>query len=145
MAKMTPKYIILHHSLTKDSGTVSWTAIREYHLKKKWINVGYHWGLELINDHYEVLMGRMPNQVGAHCRQDQMNYRSIGICMVGNFDIAKPPKEQWGLCLRLVNYLCGALGIPKDNVYGHNMMAHYKTCPGAFFDVDAFVEELKAL
>lgn len=142
MAKITPKYIILHHSATKDSGTVSWNAIRRYHIGMGWSDIGYHFGIELINDHYEILMGRMFNQSGAHCKQDRMNYRSLGICFIGNFDLVKLSREQWNTGLKLVGSLCDTFGIPKDNVYGHNLLAHYKTCPGNLFDVDAFVEDL---
>ncbi len=166
--KMKPEYIILHHSLTKDSKTVSWSAIRRYHtsykyrgriltkakaLKMKsegirgiaspWRAIGYHMGLELINDRHEILTGRMMNETGAHCYQSRMNHRSLGIMFMGNFDNEKPPKEQWNLGLKLVSSLMDVFKISKDNVFGHNHFAKYKTCPGKLFDVDEFINQLK--
>ena len=140
---MKPEYIILHHSLTKDSGTVSWSAIRRYHMEKLgYADCGYHFGIEQIGNHYEILTGRMMNETGAHCRQDHMNYKSLGICFIGNFDITPPPDQMLGLGIRLVASLCDTLSISIDRIYPHSLLAD-KTCPGTMFDVDSFIEAVE--
>jgi N-acetyl-anhydromuramyl-L-alanine amidase AmpD len=83
-------------------------------------------------------MGRMPNEIGAHCKEDRMNQRSLGICCVGNFDEIKPPDAQWQMCLRLVRYYMEIHGIKAGNVIGHRERATYKSCPGTMFDMDEF-------
>jgi len=143
---MNPEYIILHHSLTKDGGTVSWDAIRRYHTNTlRWRDIGYHFGIELVGKHYEILTGRMMNEKGAHCKQDSMNSRSLGVCFVGNFDIAPPPKEMWELGVKFVKSLIEVFRIAPSRIYGHNLFAHYKSCPGKYFDVDQFVDDIAPL
>jgi len=137
-----PRYIILHHSLTKDSETVSWQAIRNYHLSLKWRDIGYHFGIELVNNRHEILIGRMMNDSGAHCYQMGMNRMSFGICHIGNFDLEKPPKEMWLMSLHLTRTLMDMFKIPRENVKGHRDFADYKTCPGIFFNVGAYRDQL---
>ena len=142
---MNPKFIILHHSLTKDSETVSWQAIRHYHIndpKHKYNDIGYHYGIELVNDQHEILVGRMPNQSGAHCKQMGMNRMSVGICFVGNFDDGKPLPEMWVMGLRFVRGLMDIYQIPRQNIKGHRELCDYKSCPGFYFDLNKFRSQL---
>ena len=137
---MTPNKIFLHHSLTKDSETVSWGAIWKYHVNTMgWSSVGYHFGVELINDRYQVLLGRMPSVQGAHTKGQ--NQDSIGICFVGNYDIEEPPREMWLKGLELVRWLQGVYRIWNHSIHGHREFAD-KTCPGTMFDVEKFKADL---
>lgn len=136
------KYIVIHHSLTKDGTTVSWGAIRDYHTKTLgWKDIGYHWGIERAGRRHEILVGRMPNEAGAHTRG--YNHEALGICLVGNFDLYPPPKAALRLLQKLVLWLMGEYNIPVENVVGHRELDSRKTCPGKLFDLEAFRESLK--
>ena len=166
---MIPDTILLHHSTTADSRTLSWQAMRAYHMSwrcegvainpahvrqligqgaplvRPWDDIGYHFGIERVGDHFEALIGRVPNQIGAHCPEYGMNRRSIGICLIGDFDSAAPPPEQWTLAVRLVGALTEVLRIPVARVFGHREVAPGKSCPGRLFDLQAFRLELSNL
>ncbi len=138
---MKPKYIILHHSATADGWTLSADDIRRYHMEVNgWKDVGYHFFIERVEDSTQILAGRMLDEDGAHCVG--RNHDSIGICFVGNFDIADPPQASWDAGVRLVRSLCRVFGIPPENVGGHRDYAE-KTCPGIKFDLDKFRNALK--
>lgn len=141
-----PTKIILHHSATKDSGTVSWNAIRRYHISQcKWEDIGYHFGIEFVEDKgdpkgsYEILVGRTLDKAGAHTTGQ--NHDSIGICFIGNFDDQLVPLFQWNAGLRLVRWLMRQFSISRANIYGHRYFAP-KTCPGIGFDVELFKLQL---
>ena len=138
---MTPTHAIIHHSLTEDSKTVSWGAIRRYHMETQgWNEIGYQIGIELIGDYYEVLMGRPLTSVGAHTVG--MNSRSIGICFIGNYDLAPPPDAMMDTAVWIITPLIDELDIPCANIHPHSKYAD-KTCPGRMFPMKEFVEALK--
>ena len=132
----------MHHSWSKDRGALDWQGVRSYHKSKGWRDVGYQLCVELVDWQYEILFGRMLDDSGAHCYQQAMNKKSIGICFIGNFDLAPPAKQQWDLGVKLVKSLTTILDIPKENVLPHRDFAKYKTCPGNFFDMDKFRGQL---
>jgi hypothetical protein len=172
-------YIVIHHSLTADGATVNWDAIRKFHtswrfsgesvseqraaelkgrgmhVEAPWKDVGYHFGVENVKDDYLVMQGRPLDMRGAHVGDGGFNQKSIGICLVGNFDKTLPPEKQWLLSLLLVarlqaHYAAKKIVIPNKNVIGHREAQALagvkeigrKSCPGNLFDMDKFSEDL---
>lgn len=140
---MEKNAIFIHHSLTKDSGTVSWNAIYEYHTKvNKWKDIGYHAGVELVNDRYQILMGRMWDQDAAAVKEQGANRWGLHVCVVGNFDEYPVPIEQWNTTRKLVKLWMKLYGISVNRVFGHKDYASYKSCPGRLFDLKVFKSQL---
>ncbi|KKM68985.1 hypothetical protein LCGC14_1455340 [marine sediment metagenome] len=139
-----PEIIILHHSLTDDSKTVSWNAIRQYHTNTNgWSGIGYHFGIELVGDHYEILTGRMMNEQGAHTHDH--NHNTLGICFIGNYDDSDVPPEMWQLGVKFVASLCQMLNIDNRYVLGHRDFTTIKSCPGEKFSVIGFRTDVQVL
>jgi len=107
-----------------------------------------HFGIELIGDHYEVLMGRSMAFQGAHCRADGMNHRSLGVCIVGNFDKNMPNPGAWDMASELCMTLVRLTGLSPSDIIGHReaglldeydwTKGEFKSCPGKNFSMDSF-------
>jgi len=139
-----PDSIIIHHSLTIDGKTLSWGAIRRYHIDiNRWDDIGYHFGIELAISQYEILLGRMVDVEGAHCSPHGYNRKSIGICLVGNFNEHMPPPEQIQKAVDLVLFLMRQYGISVDRVFGHREIDTRRTCPGDMMGMHNFRQEIK--
>lgn len=139
----TPKQIVVHHSATKDSGTVSWNAIRKFHVEQNgWQDIGYHAGIELVGDRYECMVGRSITIPGAHC--EGHNKDSLGFCFVGDYDAVAPNPEMLAVAVdRVLAPWCFRFNIPIDRIYGHRQFSP-KTCPGKLFSVDMLREMIRA-
>jgi len=136
---LVPRKIIVHHSATKDSGTVSWQAIRAYHIEEKhWTDIGYHAGVEWVQSAgrsgFEALYGRPTTLPGAHTIGE--NNSSLAICFIGDYDAVEPSTEMLLVGVeRVIVPWCRVYHLGAEQIHGHRDYAS-KTCPGTLFDLD---------
>lgn len=123
---------------------MSWLAIRRYHKETNgWKDIGYHFGLEIVNWSYEILVGRPLDMPGAHCKEGNMNTRAIGICVVGNYDTAPPAPEALDVLVhRVVIPMMLVFRVPARNIVFHREYATYKTCPGTQFTKELILSRI---
>ena len=87
MRKSTER-IILHCTATIEGKDYSVDTIRQWHLQRKFDDIGYHF---VIARDGEIMEGRDINKAGAHAAG--YNYNSIGISYVGGLDKNLQPKD----------------------------------------------------
>ena len=133
-----PTTVIVHHSATKDSGTVSWGAIEEYHTKTMgWSDIGYHAGVEMVDGKPYAMFGRPEWAVAAAVRENLMNTLALHVCVVGDYDVQTPSEELLKvLAERVIKPWLTRYRIPVENIKTHHQFADYKTCPGKLFPMD---------
>lgn len=118
--------IIMHCSATKEGVHFDINNIREWHLKKGFKDVGYHYVILLDGT---IQKGREDDKIGAHCTGQ--NNDSIGISFIGGLDKDGKPKDtrtiqQKAAMYRLICDLRDKYGnIP---VYPHYYFSN-KACP----------------
>lgn len=125
----TKTHIIVHHTYSSaKSGNDQFDAVKNFHVKEKgWIDIGYQFFIEHSG---EIKKGRPINSVGTHCYQQNMNVKSVGICLAGNFDIEEPTKEQLISLKKLFSEIKTRFNILDQNILLHRDFANYKSCPG---------------
>ncbi len=142
------KYIIIHHSATDVGNALSFDYIHSH--KRLWKGLGYHFVIDngtgdTKNGHIEVSPRWLHQEYGAHCKADEMNYRGIGICMVGNFNNENVSREQMDSLAYLVDILKKYYNIPDSHILGHGQVNGAKTdCPGKNFPWAEFRSRLRS-
>ena len=121
--------IVIHHTgMDRDKGESTAAGIHEYHQKTNgWAGIGYHY---LIRKDGMIEQGRRPPAIGAHAYQHNKN--SIGVCLAGNFEYAKPTEEQMDAVKELVGWLCVKYELnpmKKGVIVGHRDL-NDTLCPG---------------
>ncbi|MDI6758631.1 MAG: N-acetylmuramoyl-L-alanine amidase [Candidatus Omnitrophota bacterium] len=130
------KYIIIHHSATDGGNSLS---LFNLHLKRGFSGLGYDFiinngtsGKE--NGQIEVSPRWIRQENGAHCKASGMNYKGIGICMVGNFSKENVSEKQLASLVYLIKILKNYYNIPLKNIMGHGQVPGARTeCPGNYF------------
>jgi LysM repeat protein len=141
------RYIIIHHSAT-DMGKA--LSISNGHIRRGFSGLGYHFLIDngtqgKANGQIEISPRWIKQQNGAHCQASQMNYKAIGICLVGNLSKEKPTAKQLQSLVNLVNTLRRYYRIPLSNIMGHGDVPDARTeCPGRLFPWSEFRSKLKS-
>ena len=129
---MKRKAIVIHHSAGKDGIAKDWDGIIDYHLSKGWRDVGYNYGIEFVGGVPAVFNGRPLNIAGAHCPAGNMNREGIGICVVGNFELAPPSPLLIDALTKLCKRLCAEHNIVPEMILPHRQFKA-TLCPGRYF------------
>jgi N-acetylmuramoyl-L-alanine amidase len=142
-------YLIVHHTATGRDAT-DFDGVKRYHVEGRgWDDIGYHY---FIAADGEVRAGRPENVVGAHCKADDMNRKSLGVCLAGHFDLEAPTIAQLTAVALLLRRLMAKYGIPAEHVLGHGEVSGAATsCPGmvmrqwvAIFRKEAAMQAVRA-
>jgi len=116
--------------------------IHKHMVETPWMNIGYNLGIERVNGELVLCYGRTLDRDGAHCYQENMNKRSIGLLIVGNYDKAAPDSEIWRFAIKVCRELMEKY--PKIKFKGHREIKGVKkSCPGELFNMDQFRQDLK--
>ena len=118
------KFIIVHHSATPRDKT-TFESIKKYHVEvRKFWDIGYHW---VILGDSTLKQGRSEEYIGAHAKG--VNFESVGVCVVGNFEIEQPTRQQLETLELVLNQLMRKYNVSPVNVLGHRDVAN-TLCPG---------------
>ena len=142
------QYIIIHHSAT-DVGNA--LTFYDMHLRRGfWNGLGYHFVID--NGTFGKEVGQIEisprwikQQNGAHCKASNMNYKGIGICLVGNYSKDMVSSKQMDSLIYLVRILKKYYNIPYKNIMGHGQVPGAATeCPGLRFPWSQFWRKLRS-
>ena len=141
------KYIIVHHSATEAGNALSFDYVHS--TKKHWKSLGYHFVIDngtsgKEDGQIEVSPRWIHQEDGAHCKASEMNYKAIGICLVGNFNESSISPKQMESLVYLVNVLREYYRISYAHILGHGHVRGAVTdCPGTRFPWRQFRSRLK--
>lgn len=122
------QFITLHCSATRPTQIAGVKEIRQWHRKKGWADIGYHF---VVRRDGRVEKGRPITETGAHVQG--WNKNNVGICLEGGINDRFQPennftREQWRALKPLVAGLREKA--PKAKIVGHRDFPKVdKACP----------------
>ncbi len=132
------KYIVIHCAATRPDLDVGAKEIRQWHLARKWDDIGYH---KVIRRDGTIEDGRPEHVAGAHAAG--FNKVSVAVCLVGGVDKDNKPEDNFMPAQK--KSLQELIGhwiekYPDAEVLGHrDLKGVKKACPS--FDVTSWFKE----
>ncbi len=140
--------IVVHHSAT---GGGSVASIDAAHRRKKdsggkpWLGIGYHFvvgnGHSMADGEIQPTFRWQRQLAGAHAGKREQNEHGIGICLIGNFDMAPPTEKQLVSLAALLKTLSTRYAISPTQVLRHRDVSP-TLCPGRLFPWKQVVSNL---
>lgn len=121
-----PSYFIIH-TAAHEGTDYDIEDIDQWHRNRGFNMVGYHF---FVLKDGAVQQGRPTDLHGAHCIDNGMNTRSLGISFQGHGDKSDFTQAQKSSLTDLYQNLGDKHGIPVENVHGHRRHCDTKSCPG---------------
>lgn len=124
-----PNKIIVHHTaatapIPQFDAINQWHKERDFLLSELGFYVGYHYVIEKDG---ELRTAKREYEEG--CHTIGQNLQSIGICLVGNFDLELPTQAQYGTLGDMLVSICGRYMLDPGEIYPHRAFAQ-KDCYG---------------
>lgn len=141
------KYIVIHHSGAEEG---SLKSLDRYHREERHMENGLAYHFLIGNGNGmgdgEIAIGnRWKEQLdGGHLRSESQNKTALGICLIGNFDKAKPSAKQLRSLENLVRALMKRCNLTASAMKTHQQINVVHTrCPGSKFPTRSFLAKLK--
>ncbi len=136
------KNIVIHHSVTprdlplaQQIASFDRTHKERLHpiVNKYGLHIAYHYVIAGDGSYQKT---RGIDEIGYHSGNWDMNTKSLGICLCGNFDVEEPSDAQINTMNKILIELCTAFKLKEKDVIFHRDVIDYKTCPGLNFTRD---------
>ncbi len=125
------EFIVLHHTGAEETDA---EHVKRNHLRRGFRDIGYNY---IVERDGKVIAGRPLDIPGAHCIAGRMNFTSIGVALIGNFEERKPYTEQIASLVTLLQELQLKYSIKLEKILLHKDVKGSATkCPGKHFPWD---------
>ena len=131
------KHIVIHHSATPVDDALNMHRVHKARGMKN--GLAYHFvisnGSRKAYDGEIYIGGRWVGQLdGGHMKKLSDNKSSIGICLIGNFELRAPTEKQLKSLEGLCEFLMKKCGLSPSQVTTHKVHhPNHTVCPGKFF------------
>jgi LysM repeat protein len=142
------KRIVIHHSATPVDDALNMHRVHKARGMRN--GLAYHFvisnGSRKAYDGEVYLGGRWKSQLdGGHMKKLSWNKESIGICLIGNFELRSPTSKQMDSLEGLCEYLMKRCNIPKSKVTTHKILhKNHTVCPGKYFSLTSLIKRISS-